>query len=377
MAKEKKTIIKSTNLNDLLQSIEKDFGSGSIAQGNGSIVNVQVFSTQVASIDYALGCGGLPLGRIIEIYGPESGGKTTTCLQIAKACQNHYFKDKKRNGVVAFIDAEHALDIQWAKKIGVNTDNLIISQPDSGEEGFQIIERIVDSGLVDLVVVDSVAALVPRSILEGDISDANMGALAQLMGKGLGKIRGKCNNTKTTIIFINQLREKVGQMFGNPEHTPGGRALKFYASIRMEIKKVAPIKEKDDIIAFRTRSKVVKNKVAAPFLEAEYDICVGKDVRPIFGIDEVASLIEISDKIAKVFTKRGSNYYFGETHVGNGINNTIQNVRSNETIMNEIKDRTYKAMFGDIQKRQNFAINIEETLDTDGLDDGILDGGSE
>ena len=144
MAKEKKTIIKSTNLNDLLQSIEKDFGSGSIAQGNGSIVNVQVFSTQVASIDYALGCGGLPLGRIIEIYGPESGGKTTTCLQITKACQNYYFKDKKRNGVVAFIDAEHALDIQWAKKIGVNTDNLIISQPDSGEEGFQIIERIVD-----------------------------------------------------------------------------------------------------------------------------------------------------------------------------------------------------------------------------------------
>ena len=372
MAKEKKTQAAITSLSELLKSIEKEHGSGAIAQGKGSIVNVDSFSTKVAAIDFALGCGGIPIGRIIEIFGPESGGKTTTCLQIIKACQKHYFESKKRNGVCAFIDAEHALDIQWAEKIGVDTDKLIVAQPDSGEQAFEIIESICDSGLVDLIIVDSVAALTPKSILEGNIDAANMGALAQLMAKGLGKIKGKCNNTKTTVIFINQLREKVGLVFGNPELTPGGRALKFYASVRMEIKKLAPIKEKDDIYAFRTRTKVIKNKVAAPFLDSEYDICVGKPPRNVYGIDEIGSLIDMSLKFGSC-TRKGSFIQFGQENIGNGILAASENIRSKDKLIEEIRAATYSKMFGNLELRQNYQIELE---DTDGLEDGILDGGS-
>ena len=371
MAKEKKPM---GSLKELLKSIEKEHGSGSIAQGKGSIVNVEVFSTNVAAIDFALGCGGIPRGRIIEIHGPESGGKTTTCLQIVKACQNHYFEDSKRKGVCAFIDAEHALDIEWARKIGVDIDGLIVAQPDSGEQAFEIVESLVSSGLVDLVIVDSVAALTPKAMLEGDIGAANMGALAQLMGKGLGKIKGVCNKTKTTVIFINQLREKVGLVFGSPEMTPGGRALKFYASVRMEIKKLAPIKEKDDIYAFRTRTKVIKNKVAAPFLVEEYDICVGKPPRNVYGIDEVASLMELACK-NDTCTRKGSFIHFGGVLVGNGISAATEALRTKEELMMEIKKATYSKMFGNLELRQNYQIETELEEDADGLDDGILDGG--
>lgn len=370
MAKEKKTHIKADSLTELLSAIQKDVGKGSIAQGRGAVVDVEAFPTGVAAIDYVLGCGGLPIGRIIELYGRESGGKTTTTLQIAKACQKHYFKDKNRNGVVAFIDAEHAFDPSWARNIGVDLDKLIVSQPDSGEQSFEIVEKLVESELIDLIIVDSVAALTPESILESGMNDANIGALASMMAKGLTKIKGKCNKTKTTVIFINQIREKVGVMFGSPEQTPGGRALKFYASIRMEINKIAPIKERDEVYAFRTRAKVIKNKVAPPFMEAEFDICVGKQPRPVYGIDEAASLIEMADKVG-VFIRKGSNYYLGDVHLGNGINNTINTIRTNSSIMSELTERTHALMFVNLQMR------LHPEIETDGLENAILDGDDE
>ena len=369
MAKEKKIVTPSKDLSELLKSIEKDIGGGSIARGKGSIVDVEVFSTRVAALDYVLGCGGIPRGRIIEIYGPESGGKTTTCLQIVKACQNHYFKDKKRYGVCAFIDAEHALDVKWAENIGVNRDELIIAQPETGEEVFEIAERLVDSGLIDLIVVDSVAALTPKEVLEGEMKDANMGALGRLMSKGLTKIKGKCNKSNTTVIFVNQLRDKLGVMFGNPEITPGGRALKFYSSIRIEIKKIAPIKEKDAIYAFRTRAKVIKNKVAPPFMDHEYDICVGVPPRNVYGIDEIYSLVEMSTKI-DVCTKNGSFIRFGEENVGNGMVAAANNLRTNPDLTEKIRKATHDKMFGGMELRQNYQVDE----DNDGLEDGILDG---
>lgn len=369
MSKDKKSI---ESLNDLIKSIDKEFGVGTAIMGKQAVVNVDAFSTGVAAIDEALGVSGIPIGRIIEIYGPESGGKTTTCLQIAKSCQKHYFKDKGRYGTVAFIDAENALDKSWAKKMGVDTTKLIISQPESAEDTFEIAIRMAESGFIDLIIVDSVAALVPKEMLEGEMEDANMGALGRVMSKGLTKLKGPCYKSQTTVIFINQIREKLGVMFGNPEITPGGKALKFYASVRMEIKKMAPIKEKDSIYAFRTRSKIVKNKVAPPFEEGEFDICVGKQPRPVYGIDETYSLVEVAlDN--NVLTRKGNFISFRDTNLGNGISAAVDTVRVDSKISDDIKSALYNKFMVNMQQiptKQNE--NTEDDL-MEGLEDGILD----
>lgn len=283
-----------TNIDDLIGL----FDDGTILQGTGQVINVESFSSGVPSIDVALGCGGIPCGRIIELYGTESSGKTTTCLQFIKACQQHYFEKKQRKGVAMIIDAEHAFDAEWAKNIGCDIDNLLISQPDSGEQAFDILEKVAKSRLVDLVVIDSVAALVPTCELEGEVSDHNIGAQARLMSKGLRVMKGILNKTLTTAIFINQVREKIGVQFGNPETTPGGRALKFYASLRIEIFKGSPIKDGETVVGFSPNLKVVKNKVASPFTKANYDLCFGKYGRP-YGIDAESSLISVAKEIGR------------------------------------------------------------------------------
>jgi recombination protein RecA len=369
MAKDKKPQVVGT-LADLLKSIDKEFGVGTTILGNNAVVNVEAFSTNVASFDLALGIGGIPIGRLIEIYGPESGGKTTTCLQIIKACQQHFFKNKNRHGVTAFIDAENALDKGWATKIGVDTSKLIIAQPESAEDTFEIAIKMAESGLVDLIVVDSVAALLPKEMLEGEMGDANMGALSRVMSKGLTKLKSPCNKNGTTIIFINQIREKLGVMFGNPETTPGGKSLKFYASVRVEIKKLAPIKEKDSIYAFRTRAKVVKNKVAPPFEEGEFDICVGKPPRQVFGIDEAYSLVEVALECG-VCTRKGNFIHYADTSIGNGILAAVEIVRKNDDLFNALKSTLYDKMKANVDL--SVLSSIEEDDLMEGLEDGILD----
>ncbi len=367
MAKEQKEPKIFKTLDELQKGIEKEFGSGSIMRGQGSIVNVDVFSTGVATIDVALGCGGLPIGRIIEVYGAESSGKTTTCLQFIAACQQHVFPKKNRRGIAAFVDAEHALDPRWATKVGVNMEELFISQPESGEEALTIVERLVDSALVDLVVVDSVAALTPKSILMGEIGDSTMAALAQLMSKALSRIKGKCNKTQTTVIFINQVREKVGIVFGNPELTPGGRALKFYSSVRAEVKKGSAIKDGQLTVGFRPSIKIVKNKVAAPFMIGEYDICVGMKERPIYGIDTASALLEVAAE-HNIVNRNGSFFVYGSKKLGNGLANASATLRTDLTLLDELKKKTYEVIFG---TRSNVTVvEDDDTFDESESADG-------
>lgn len=367
MAKQKDKKAAPTNLEELTRSIDKELGSGTIMRGRGAVVNVDVFPTNIAAFDLALGVAGIPQGRIIELYGTESSGKTTTCLEIIAACQKHYFASKKRNGVAAFIDAEHALDPVWAEKLGVNMDELLLSQPDSGEDSFTIAEKLAESGLVDLIVIDSVAALTPRVILEGEMGDQTMAALARLMSTGMSKIKGKCNKTKTSIIFINQIREKVGVMFGNPESTPGGRALKFYASVRIEVRKGKPIKSDDTVIGFRPTIKIVKNKVAPPFTTAEYDICVGLDPRPTNGIDKIASLLETAEELGVI--KKNKNFLiYNEKNIGNGLNNAIKTVSADESLYQTIREITYGKMCEKIPENiieEEIEVEDEEIEDED------------
>lgn len=375
MAKEKKKPLPvAKDQKQLISLIEKTHGEGSIMVGRGKIVNVSSFPTGVASVDVAMGCGGLPQGRIMEVYGPESGGKTTTCLQFIAACQRHRFEDKDREGVAAFIDAEHALDPVWAERIGVDMDQLLLSQPSSGEEAFSIIEMMVKSRLVDLIIVDSVAAMVPQVELTGELTDANVGAHARMMSKALRKLKGEISNSKTTVIFINQIREKVGVMFGSPETTPGGRALKFYSSIRGEVRRGSALKEGDDVVGFRTSMKMVKNKVAAPFMRAEFDICVGRPERPIFGIDGIASLIDVAEDV-KIITRKGSHYRFGDTVLGNGLARASAFLQDRAELVEEIRSKVYETAFAKYEAAGS--LSDEELAkyedDEDILDDDILD----
>lgn len=307
-----------------ISQIERQFGKGSIMKLGGSEkIDVPVIPTGALSLDIALGVGGVPRGRIIEIYGPESGGKTTLALHIVAEAQ-------KRSGLAAFIDAEHALDVSYARKIGVNTDELLVAQPDTGEQALEIAETLVRSGALDVLVVDSVAALVPRAELEGEMGDAQMGLQARLMSQALRKLTGSISKSKTTVIFINQLRMKIGVFFGNPETTTGGNALKFYASMRLDIRKVSSLKAGQDVIGMRTRVKVVKNKVAPPFRETEFDIIFGE------GISREGDLLDLAAENA-VIEKSGAWYSYKGERLGQGRDNTRTFLKEHPEILQEIE----------------------------------------
>ncbi len=314
-----------------MQKIEKDFGKGSIMKlGEESIENIDVIPTGSIGLDLALGVGGYPKGRIIEIYGPESSGKTTIALHIVAEAQ-------KQGGTAAFIDAEHALDPVYARNLGVNVDELFVSQPDTGEQALEICETLVRSGAVDVVVVDSVAALVPKSEIEGDMGDSHVGLQARLMSQALRKLAGVIGKTNTIVVFINQLREKVGVMYGNPETTTGGRALKYYASIRLDVRKVDTIKSGNELVGNRTRIKVVKNKVAPPFKIAEFDIIYGE------GISREGSLLDIAVN-EKIIVKAGAWYSYGDMRIGQGRDNARTFLRENPEFCAEI-DHKVRELF--------------------------------
>jgi recombination protein RecA len=321
MQEEKRKAIEST-----MAKIEKEFGKGSVMMlGENAKMNLEVISTGSLGLDLAIGIGGLPKGRIIEIYGPESSGKTTVALHAVAEAQ-------KAGGVAAFIDAEHALDPAYAKALGVDIDSLIISQPDTGEQALEITDTLVSSGVVDIIVVDSVAALVPKAEIEGEMGDSHMGLQARLMSQALRKLTSSINKSKTITIFINQLREKIGVMFGNPETTTGGRALKFYSSIRIDVRRIDSIKQGDEIIGNRTRAKIVKNKVAPPFRQCEFDIMYGQ------GISKVGELVDLAANI-DVIKKSGSWYSYNDNKLGQGRENVKAYFLENKDIMDEVEKK--------------------------------------
>jgi recombination protein RecA len=312
--------------------IEKQFGKGSIMRlgQKGAIAPIDAIPTGSISIDYALGVGGVPRGRVIEIFGPESSGKTTLALQVIAEAQ-------KLGGLAAFVDAEHALDAAYAQKLGVDVENLLVSQPDNGEQALEIVEVLIRSGGIDVVVVDSVAALVPKAEIEGEMGDAQMGLQARLMSQALRKLTGVVSKSKTCLVFINQLREKIGVMFGNPETTTGGRALKFYASVRIDIRRIASIKDGDSVIGGRTRVKVVKNKVAPPFREAEFDVMYGE------GISKTGDLLDLAvDK--RIVEKSGAWFAYGGERLGQGRENAKQFLKENPAVCKAIEDRVRREL---------------------------------
>lgn len=313
-------------LQSAMDQIQKTFGKGAVMKlgDDNAKLNIEAISTGSMSLDLATGIGGVPRGRIVEIYGPESSGKTTLTLHIIAEAQ-------KNGGKAAFIDAEHALDPEYARNLGVDIDELLVSQPDYGEQALEIAEMLVRSGAVDVVVVDSVAALVPKNEIEGAMGDATVGAQARLMSQALRKLAGIINKTNTTIIFINQLREKIGVMFGNPETTTGGRALKFFSSMRMDVRRVESIKSGDDILGNRTKVKIVKNKVAPPFKQAEFDIMYGE------GISRVGDVLDCAVE-AKVINKAGSWYSFGDNRIGQGRENIKKYLEENPDVLSQVEE---------------------------------------
>lgn len=338
-------------LNHVLGKIEKDFGKGSIMRlGEASSMVVDSISTGSIGLDIAVGIGGLPRGRIVEIYGPESSGKTTVAL--------HTVAEAQRNGgIAAFIDAEHALDPVYARALGVDVDNLIISQPDTGEQALEITEALIRSGAIDIIVIDSVAALVPKAEIEGDMGDSHVGLQARLMSQALRKLTGSIKKSNCVAIFINQLREKVGIMFGNPETTTGGRALKFYSSVRLDVRKIDTIKQGDKILGSRTRVKVVKNKVAPPFKQAEFDIMYGE------GISKIGDLLDIAANV-DIVKKSGSWYNYQDIKLGQGRENVKKFLADNMDLTNEIEEKV----------RKYYKLGAEyRNLEADELDENMQD----
>jgi recombination protein RecA len=328
MAKKKKEKIEEGGLKETLEEIKQKFGEGAIMKlKEMKPVDVEVISTGSISLDMALGVGGVPRGRVIEIYGPEGGGKTTLALHIIAEAQ-------KRGGVGAFIDAEHALDPDWAKKIGVNMEDLLISQPDSGEQALQIVESLVRSGEVDVVVVDSVAALAPQTEISGEVGDFQIGLQARLMSQALRKLAGIVAKTKTVVIFLNQTRMKVGQTYGNPETTPGGLALKFYASVRIDLRRIAQIKHGDEIIGSRIKAKIVKNKVAPPFKTAEFDIYYNE------GISKFSDIINTGLKLG-IIKKSGSWLQYENTKLGQGMEASKEFLKNNPELFEKIRETLF------------------------------------
>lgn len=352
MAK-KKTKSRCATKQELLDKINKTYGDGTVLTGTTRpCIDVAAISTGAVPLDVATGVGGIPRGRIIEVYGPESGGKTTLSLSTIAQCQ-------KNGGSVAFVDAEHALDAQWAKAIGVNVDDLIITQPSSGEEALAICEEFITSGQIDLIVVDSVAALVPQSELDGEIGQASVGAQARMMSQCMRKFVSICSKTECSVIFINQIREKIGMMFGNPETTPGGRALKFYASMRMEIRRIGPVKDGETHVGNAIKVKVVKNKVAPPFTEAKFNLYFGKRGYPS-GIDYVASLLSVAESNG-VINKSGSWYSYNSEKLGLGFNNSVAFVKENPELLNNIESKVMESVSG--------STSISESAEPDDEDD--------
>ena len=322
-----------------MSQIEKQFGKGSVMKlGEFKAMEVEAIPTGALSLDIALGIGGVPRGRIIEVFGPESSGKTTLALHVVAEAQ-------KMGGEAAFIDAEHALDPVYAKKLGVDIDNLIVSQPDTGEQALEITESLVRSGALDVIVVDSVAALVPKAEIDGDMGDSHMGLQARLMSQALRKLAGAINKSKTVIIFINQLREKIGIMFGNPETTTGGRALKFYASVRMDIRRIENIKQDGEVVGNRVRVKVIKNKVAPPFREAEFDIMYGE------GISKVGNVLDMAVNL-DIIQKAGSWFSYNDERIGQGRENVKKYLNENPEILEEVEQKV----------RDNFKRAFEQSL---------------
>jgi recombination protein RecA len=329
MAQESSNVSKAIDL--AVSQIERQFGKGAIMRlGSREKIDVPVISTTSLALDAALGVGGVPRGRIVEIFGPESSGKTTLALHIIAEAQ-------RKGGMAAFIDAEHALDTEYSRKLKVNVDQLLVSQPDSGEQALEIAEVLVRSGAIDVLVIDSVAALVPRAELEGEMGDAHVGLQARLMSQALRKLAGIVSKSNTTFVFINQIREKIGVMFGNPETTSGGRALKFYASIRIDIRRIASIKEGEEVIGNRTKAKVVKNKVAAPFRQAEFDILYGE------GISREGDLVDLGLQY-KCIEKAGAWFSYGDVRLGQGRENVKQFLRENPDLAAELEQKLRKQL---------------------------------
>ena len=317
---------KAQALNSAIKNIEKQFGKGSIMKlGENIAMNIDVISTGCVSLDMALGVGGLPRGRVIEVFGPESSGKTTVALHAIAQAQ-------RDGGMAAFIDAEHALDPLYAKKLGVDIDNLLVSQPDSGEQALEIAEALVRSGAIDIIVIDSVAALVPKAELEGEMGDTHVGLQARLMSQALRKLTAHIGKSNAVIIFINQIREKVGVIYGNPETTTGGRALKFYSSVRIEVRKGEQIKQGNELIGNRTRAKVVKNKVAPPFKTVEFDLMYGQ------GISREGDILDIATE-SEIVQKSGAWYSYGDERLGQGRENAKQFLQDNPEICHEIEEK--------------------------------------
>ncbi|OPX39051.1 MAG: recombinase RecA [Desulfobacteraceae bacterium 4484_190.2] len=321
-----------------ISQIERQFGRGSIMKmGDERVIDIPAISTGSLALDIALGIGGVPRGRVLEVFGPESSGKTTLALHIAAEAQ-------KKGGMVAFVDAEHALDVGYAKKLGVDVDSLLVSQPDTGEQALDIVEILVRSGGIDVLIVDSVAALVPRAEIEGDMGDSHMGLQARLMSQALRKLTGAISKSKTCVIFINQIRMKIGVMFGNPETTTGGNALKFYATQRLDIRRIGAIKEGDQIVGNRTRVKVVKNKIAPPFKEAEFDLIYGH------GISKESDILDLGVSLG-VVEKNGSWFSFGEERIGQGRQNVRRFLAENTDIRDKIRQLVIeKSVLGKIKE---------------------------
>jgi recombination protein RecA len=338
---ERKNMDKDKALDTALAQIERSFGKGSIMKlgQDNPVMDIEAVSTGSIGLDVALGIGGLPKGRIIEVYGPESSGKTTLALHVIA-------QEQKNGGICAFVDAEHALDPSYAKKLGVNLDDLLISQPDAGEQALEITETLVRSGAVSVVVVDSVAALTPRSELEGDMGDAQVGAQARLMSQAMRKLTGSISRSNCMVIFINQIRMKIGVMFGSPETTTGGNALKFYSSVRLDIRRIGALKDRDEIVGNATRVKVVKNKVAPPFKQVEFDIMYGE------GISKTGEIIDLGVKEG-IIEKSGAWFSYGDERIGQGRENAKTFLKENKNMCNEIEEKI----------RKSYSINDDEIED--------------
>ena len=344
---------KLKSLETTISQIERSFGKGSVMRlGEREVVEIDAISSGSLSLDVALGIGGLPKGRIVEIYGPESSGKTTLALHVIAEAQ-------KKNGTCAFIDAEHALDPVYAKKLGVNTDDMLISQPDNGEQALEIADTLVNSNAIDVLVIDSVAALVPRAEIEGDMGDSHMGLHARLMSQALRKLTGSISRSQSLVIFINQIRQKIGVMFGNPETTTGGNALKFYASVRMDIRRIGAIKDRDEVIGNQTRVKIVKNKLAPPFTTVEFDIMYGE------GISKTGEILDLASKDG-IVEKSGAWYSYNGDRIGQGRENAKTFLKENPEIASQIEDSIRASSQKEfVAEEENQNSVLEETQTTE------------